>query len=509
MLGGHGKRKTGYVKIQQCAKLAVADDFEYVWVDTCCINKSSSAELSEAINSMYRWYQNAGRCYAYLTDVPNDSGPQKVQSAMRASRWFTRGWTLQELIAPKHLVFYATDWTELDTKSTWKHLIFEITGVDVKVLDGAEPGTISVARRMSWASRRRTTRIEDLAYCLLGLFDVNMPMLYGEGIKAFLRLQEEIMKTSDDHSLFAWTASEDSGTIYRGLLAESPAEFANSGAFVPIRTWAETSPYSMTNKGLHISLPLAPLSRHKENNIYLAGLDCKTYSGARNVETQTQLGWRCWIYMRELAPGTGQFARCWSEHIKLKPLKFEVESVPQSVQVRQKTVLPEPDDRALTHGFLITNAEYNPDWRIHEVFPNDRWNEYDQTLQLVPEANRKAMEDGELNFKSPETRASGAISYSTRSGKRFVVLLEVAIEAKTGGHVPVMMGRWNHSARVVPYPTKNPSLQELCESFHDHKLKHSTAEVRADGRRVTVEVKEQLIQGQPMFVVRLDTVCFD
>ncbi|KAK0625085.1 heterokaryon incompatibility protein-domain-containing protein, partial [Bombardia bombarda] len=196
--------KAGYRKIKEFARVAAADGFSHVWADTCCIDKTSSAELSEAINSMFRWYKNGARCYVYLADVPDGWDDGLEAAWLLSGRWFTRGWTLQELIAPADLVFYSSTWTLGPTKEDIITTISQITGIDVKTLATGDCSSISVADRMRWASMRATTRIEDMAYCLLGIFDVNMPMLYGEGEKAFLRLQEEICRNSNDHTLFAW-----------------------------------------------------------------------------------------------------------------------------------------------------------------------------------------------------------------------------------------------------------------------------------------------------------------
>jgi hypothetical protein len=177
------------------------------WIDSCCIDKTSSAELSEAINSMFRWYQNAQVCYAYLSDVPaiEDLDHYRKDSEFRRSKWFTRGWTLQELLAPEIVVFYNHDWVEIGTKALMSGVIRSITNIDRGFLMGeSEIKPACVAQKMSWASRRKTTRLEDTAYCLMGLFDVNMPLLYGEGEKAFYRLQLEIIKNSSDESIFAW-----------------------------------------------------------------------------------------------------------------------------------------------------------------------------------------------------------------------------------------------------------------------------------------------------------------
>jgi len=184
------KKKRGYYKIKQCCEKVASDGFTYCWIDTCCIDKTSSAELSEAINSMYKWYQNSRICYAYLSDF--EASPDLVMENYRSfteSRWWTRGWTLQELLAPSIVEFYSVNWVEVGTKLSLHEQITEITGIDEGVLCGADPLRRNVAVRMSWAARRKTTRIEDQAYCLMGLFHVNMPLLYGEGSRAFIRLQ--------------------------------------------------------------------------------------------------------------------------------------------------------------------------------------------------------------------------------------------------------------------------------------------------------------------------------
>ena len=196
-----GPGLAGFAKIKGCCAQAASDGWQYVWIDSCCIDKSSSAELSEAINSMFQWYRDAEVCYAYLADVPEDTDdPCSPDSFFRKSKWFTRGWTLQELLAPSTVVFFNRGWIEIGTKSSLYDTIVSITGI--KHLANFEEAC--VAQKMSWASRRETTRLEDMAYCLMGLFGVNMPPLYGEGENAFRRLQLEILNKMDDESLFAW-----------------------------------------------------------------------------------------------------------------------------------------------------------------------------------------------------------------------------------------------------------------------------------------------------------------
>jgi Heterokaryon incompatibility protein (HET) len=194
-------QRLGFTKIRDASRVAREDGHEFIWIDTCCIDKTSSAELSEAINSMFRRYWGSAICYTFLVDVgeSHESRGRLEEgwvSEMRKSRWFTRGWTLQELVAPPSIDFYSGSWTKLGTKTSLEQLLYEITGVDRDILNGsAELSDFSIAKRMHWASSRKTTRVEDLAYCLMGIFDVNMPLLYGEGAKSFIRLQEEILRS--------------------------------------------------------------------------------------------------------------------------------------------------------------------------------------------------------------------------------------------------------------------------------------------------------------------------
>ena len=223
----------GHEKIEMTCRLALASGLKYAWVDTCCIDKSSSAELSEAINSMYQWYERSEVCYGYLSDLKASASLEaSLGESLRNCRWFTRGWTLQELIAPRNFLLYDGEWNEMGTKNELADVLSEITGIDTDILlKVTMPSAVPVARRMAWAARRDTTRIEDRAYSLLGIFGVNMPMLYGEEGKAFRRLQEEIIKSTSDLSIFAWTLPADSKPdtdeeTACGLLATSPDVFA-------------------------------------------------------------------------------------------------------------------------------------------------------------------------------------------------------------------------------------------------------------------------------------------
>jgi hypothetical protein len=326
---GKGKKMTGYSKIQRCCAQAQFDGWQHAWIDSCCIDKTSSAEydnqffdsqaqfslclypfvvkfqliklfnrlhlvaityfhslkylikpvltsscprLSEAINSMYQWYKDSKVCYAHLGDVWQG---KRLHEELRHSIWFTRGWTLQELLAPSTVIFFDHDWHDIGSKGSLEEVISEITGID----DFVDFETACVAQKMSWVAQRTTTRVEDIAYCLLGLFNVNMPPLYGEGEKAFMRLQLEILKTSDDESIFAWNTEDSEDPPAGGLLASSPNRFKNAGSVRPLGIHDHTEgffqgynhPFSMTNKGLYISLPLIP--RELTSKSYADGIN--------------------------------------------------------------------------------------------------------------------------------------------------------------------------------------------------------------------------------------------
>jgi acyl carrier protein len=279
------KHKAGFHKIRGCCRQAQKDGFAYAWIDSCCIDKRSSTELSEALNSMFQWYKMAARCYVYLSDVPNCA---EIHQMFGKSRWFTRGWTLQELLAPRYLLFFAQDWEAIGYKASavkgaanqtacdhdseattlpfldLTNDISKITEIPIDFLVGRKAiGQACLAQRMYWAARRETTRSEDCAYSLMGLFDINMPILYGEGLeKAFSRLQREIIHRSPDQSIFAWY---DPHASSHRLLADSPACFRNSGAVtqmgrsqsLALDTSSNWSCFVMTNLGLQITLPLS------------------------------------------------------------------------------------------------------------------------------------------------------------------------------------------------------------------------------------------------------------
>lgn len=281
--GTHTSRE-GYTKLKSCCDLALRRGVSYVWIDTCCIDKSSSAELTEAINSMYQWYANAHECYAYLVDVEILAlDTTDDHNHFAASAWFTRGWTLQELIAPPDVLFYNRRWEQFGTKIELQSVLSKITSVDVNVLAGrASPASCSIAQRMSWASKRITTRLEDVAYCLLGLFEVNMPLLYGEGSRAFFRLQRKIIKQLDDQTIFAWTDNRQNKPIF----APSPACFHGSKMLICVNSTNDPREgYTLANSGLSIQTMLIPFGMNR----YLAPLSCGYADSGRGRDQKKSL----------------------------------------------------------------------------------------------------------------------------------------------------------------------------------------------------------------------------
>lgn len=308
------RRKAGFTKILDTCAQARRDNLAYVWVDTCCIDKSSSAELSEAINSMFAWYQGAAVCYAFLDDVFANAqdadgamlGPSQWSETpcdnMAKSEWFERGWTLQELIAPRTLDFFCrpkslheTGWCYLGNRARLSYFIMHTTGIPAALLWGnTRLSEFSVSKRMSWAAKRKTTRHEDTAYCLMGLFGVNMPLLYGEGSKAFFRLQEEIIRTIDDDTILAWTEPQSSGFDgLRGIFAPSPSCFASTPHLAPIPSFEPDSHFVNTSKGLRTSETICPTREmldeldigHRDQSYVLLPLNCcshaEVYDGKR------------------------------------------------------------------------------------------------------------------------------------------------------------------------------------------------------------------------------------
>ena len=373
--------KEGWLKIGLTAREAIEDGLEYIWIDTCCIDKSSSAELTEAINSMYQWYAKAAECYAYMSDVPAkwaqkyqfplgdepDEFPvyESMQSPFTKSRWFTRGWTLQELIAPTRLKFYAENFEYIGRKSHMARLISIITGIDIYILLVPEGlSDICIARKMSWASSRMTTRIEDEAYCLLGLFGVNIPLIYGEGKRAFRRLQEEIIRSTNDQSILAWVVSSekwDDFTHWTGdrILAADTSYFADCGNLVRYYS-SKTRPHSLSSIGLEMTAPIMQIPGEGDEHTYHAiVLDCRREDDFRGpIALKVRL--RKGDVNFEALTGSNRIGR-----IDLKM----AETAPEIMLVLQRA--EEKKWSATTTAFWIKleNTTGHPRLGVHEAYP--------------------------------------------------------------------------------------------------------------------------------------------
>ncbi|KAG2362389.1 hypothetical protein BDR07DRAFT_1333300 [Suillus spraguei] len=197
-------------KLQQFCTTSKREGYRWAWSDTCCIDKTNNAELQESIISMFSWYKESAITIVYLADVSDIS-------QLKDSQWFKRGWTLQELLAPRFIRFYKQDWQPLidsckNHKVELLTILHDITRVDIEVLKAFQPGVDNVKKRLSWVGARTTKKIEDIAYCLMGIFGIHMPVMYGEKHNAFVRLQKEIMALTDDLSLFDWLG--ESSTLH-------------------------------------------------------------------------------------------------------------------------------------------------------------------------------------------------------------------------------------------------------------------------------------------------------
>jgi hypothetical protein len=413
---GEPEGKKGYQKIQGAAAQALSEGLAYVWVDTCCIDKTSSAELSEAINSMFAWYRDARICYAYLDDVPTQAGgltdiqsdekltDEELEEVLRSpfakSKWFTRGWTLQEFIAPWEVKFYNCQWQGIGTKCQLPTMLTYITGVDEDIiLHQRTLHDVCVARKMSWAARRTTTRIEDTAYCLLGLFGIHLPLLYGEGANAFIRLQQEIIRVSDDQSIFAWRPLD-----YRdqGLFAPRPQCFSNAGRMVLWEARRGYEPWVLTNYGLRLQLSLIRARLSNNQTAVAAVLACRyedDFTGplglmlsATDSPTlfRTSLSQRLVVLDREQANSA-----------ELETLYLSTHQGPTSLFSGVRRAF---ENKKCWVRFSVPPASGWPEFEVQAAFPPRCWNTTTKTMRV-----RHGNE------------VKGALHMRNRDGKEFVV----------------------------------------------------------------------------------------
>jgi hypothetical protein len=287
----------GFAKLQGACLTVIKLGIEWIWIDTVCIDRSSSVEVSDSVNSIFRWFRNSQFCIVYLDDLcPDDEGSASFRQ-LKACRWMTRSWTLQEVIAPRDVRFFSRRWTQIGTKESLLLQISVITGVDPDVLmDADRLPDVSAGRKMSWAANRSTTFVEDLAYSLVGIFGLYTTVSYGEGSIAFIRLQKEILRTSKDATLFLWQATASQQRC-RGAFAHSPIEFAH------FATWPITGPcrirgtLSTSANTVTIESPFAVLDGGDHGSV-IAGFSGGTNTGNGTGELGILLQERDGYYVR-------------------------------------------------------------------------------------------------------------------------------------------------------------------------------------------------------------------
>jgi hypothetical protein len=507
------KAKKGFSKIEKTCAQALKDGLDYCWLDQCCIDKSSSAELSEAINSMFDWYQRSSKCYAYLSDVEGLHDFAK-------SKWFTRAWTLQELLAPSSIQpneksgmdFFSRDWKFLGTKGRLSRKIASITGVAKEYLEGLSLAGASISMRMSWAADRRATRAEDIAYSLLGLFDVNMPLLYGEGkLKAFRRLQEEIMKISEDETLFAWESvnvSTDSSSA--GVLAQDPKDFWEARHMVPFASDAPLVPYTMTHRGLRIWLSLFSAHRPRDSiiqdltpwikplrspiMIWSSGDDDLLW-GALRCHVAHDFHNTVVIPLRRL--NANSYARDTSTNVAL----ITTGRIPPHVQVeeayiRNSHVPTFSNSFKRRYGFLIRNLP--PGFSIAKVLPMDYWDSKGKILQGDNDASVNSHWHASIQLDTSSSTITGNASFFIRLGCKPGNQAQGDVHPEPSSFVEDTL------QSVRPTTLESFQLKGFSHNSPAQVLQFRDATGTQHNFRLKVSTPREKIFGQWMFVVDVD-----
>jgi hypothetical protein len=504
------RKKKGFSKIEKTCARAAKDGFDYCWIDTCCIDKSSSAELSEAINSMFAWYKHSSKCYAYLADVES-------LYDFATSNWFTRSWTLQELLAPTHdltndhtgMEFFSRDWEVIGSRSGLSSKISKITGIPEEYLEGVDLAKASISMRMSWAADRQATRAEDIAYALLGIFDVNMPLLYGEGkSKAFRRLQENIMKISEDETLFAWEST--GSTSPADVLASDPNEFSEAMSLVPFASDDPVIPYDMTHRGLRIWLQLYNLhtsSQHPSsprhwirplNSPGIIKLDQNIVWAALRCHVAHDYHHHVMIPLRHLAADI--YLRDTSTKVALVPTNLPLVSGDgmREIYIRNSQISSISNSIQRKHGFFIRTM---PDGiNIRAVQPQQAWDSRSKVLQ------------GKQNSAD-----SGSWHASLR-----LTVTRYEINQGASGHVFLSLGCKQDDSKAQPKPWcflddtiyEQQSDEGSLEQFHESiTAKDDQRQVigrmeTSSGEQISFQLRVALsterLFGQHMFVVDID-----
>lgn len=515
------RKKRGFSKVEKACEQAARDDFEYCWIDSCCIDKNSSAELSEAINSMFAWYRRASICYAYLADVED-------LKTFKNSRWFTRAWTLQELLAPSALQtvgkygmeFFSTDWQNLGSKASLSRLISDASGIGREYLEGKDLNDASISMRMSWAAERKATRAEDIAYSLLGLFDVNMPLLYGEGkLKAFRRLQEEIMKISEDETLFAWgDADSDMGSSSADVLASDPKDFAEAKDLVPFDEADDPiAPYSMTHRGLRICLKVsrprdlpddladamrmsirpirAPVMVYSSDDLAWAVLNCHVAHDYHNSVLIPLRSVTADVYIRDISTSVAlipsTFVALVEEHCRKRATPYlkeifirnsRVSSLSRGVQRRFGFLI-----RSLSDGLEIAKASC----------PSGAWNPIDMILRADNDSQTDRFWHASLMLILP---------FRSHTYTKYATCISLGCAYDVGVKIPKA---WCYLDDKID-PKNNIDLLTYHNGADSKRPRREVTYVRGpysdenDGLKVLI--KQEKIHGQRMFVVDIELI---
>ena len=466
------------IKLEGCCKQAKKDGFQYVWIDTCCIDKTNAVELGEAINSMFQWYRRASICYTYLSDVPADDNPRNPKSKFFSSRWFKRGWTLQELLAPIKLCFYNSEWCYLGTKREMSVMIEKITGIPRPFLLGiAELRDASVAQRMSWAAKRVTKRKEDIAYCLLGIFGVMMPMIYGEGHQAFSRLQQEIMREVRDDSILAWghdlitsTPSNPTEVISRGVLAAAPSDFVNCGHIVSREQYTTSiNSFDISGGSLRIHLPLFTTSAGETFGLLKCGPE-------HNAEQVVGIPLN-----NTMSKGpSDEYIRPQGCYSVLLP-KATSEVLTKFIHIQK-----EPQSKALTAMnrrywfYIVESVETNLE--LIDVEPRARWHKDNAMIATATESDGNVIQRTLARFR-----------HKKEGSHDFVVVLEFEVQGSQ------MQARCH-----VMISSRDTALENLAQKFTYMRQEALGKQSASNGiLNLHVTLRQEFVAAQPMFVVRL------
>ncbi|CAH0025049.1 unnamed protein product [Clonostachys rhizophaga] len=478
--GGGNIEKAGYgrIKFEGCCNQAKKDELKYAWIDTCCVDKANAVELSEAINSMFRWYKRAAFCYTYLSDVPPGDNSWDSGSKFFASRWFRRGWTLQELLAPEELHFYNQEWTFIGTKGDMSKEIETITGIPRQFLLGWEDfWDATVAQRMSWAANRGTKREEDIAYCLLGIFGVTMPMIYGEGDQAFIRLQEAIMKHTRDDSILAWglnavesVPSNSTDVVSAGILATAPSDFENCGRIVLRKQDAlAANTFDISGGRLRVHLPLHAASDGETFGLLHCGPE---------HDTEQVVG----IPLHKAVPGAAsdEYLRPQGHHPVLLAKTTSIASPePIRIQMGRQSRVHKATSRRY---WLYINGHQKINAKLNDIYPQLSWV---KGRALIAEANDL---DGHI------TRRYLARFRTQGEGSQDIV---VALEFEIRG----LQVQARHHVMISSRDTALEDLsQKLVYMEREAFGKHSASNGNLN---LNVTVKEELFAQQPTFVITL------